>query len=158
MKIEISDAKKIELERNIKNMLFGNGRVHVLRSIKIESKVTKGLFSRQDITTHYITDAEVHMWHSQSKFVGILSERSTKEFLQEANLYAMRKNWLMMKEQIEGFGFKITPFPDEKHKLIIDDSGSMKPTIPNVEPVPTPCPLCGNNHPEYHLCNYSKES
>jgi hypothetical protein len=156
MKIKTNQQTLLMLKSNLNKILLKDSHIYVITEIESieeeEEIVKKANFFRngstKKVVNTYITKLVIQSVHNTGKFVGVLTDESCESFIYFYDLYKLRQNWLNMKEQIELYGFHVVRKPEPE--MIIDDSGSMKPTVPDIKP--TPCPICGKSHEEYHLC------
>jgi len=145
MKIKTYPQALLMLKSNLNKILLKDSHIYVITEIESieeeEEIVKKANFFRKGSTKKvvntYITKLVIESTHNTGKFVGVLTDESCESFIHWYDLYKLRQNWLNLKEQIELFGFHIVRKPEPEK-------------VPDVKP--TPCPICGKNHEEYHLC------
>ena len=116
MKIEISTNKRLMIQESKKKLLFSANtcRLYGIDDFIIEEfeepRIKKHVFGKSEtvIETHYyVTEMKVKSYHSTGKFCGYLTDDSVKNFLSCNDLYALRQNWIDLKDMVKAFGFDV---------------------------------------------------
>jgi hypothetical protein len=146
MKIKVTPQTLTMLNTNLHKILMirdDNNVAQLYVVVEVESieeedveeiNISGGFFSKHKtkivkVSNTYITHIAIETMHPTGKFLGVISDEACERFITWYDIYRLRENWLYMVEQIRHMGFDLTRI--EKPKMIIDNSGSMKPTIPN---------------------------
>lgn len=114
MKIKVSDSDILQFEV-VKDKLLMNssGKIFRLVDFKVieEDLTVKTGFFKKDIKVirqKYLVEYIVQSYHTQGKFVGILTDEATNVFLYTQNLYKMRQNWVDHLEMLKAYGMQVT--------------------------------------------------
>jgi hypothetical protein len=101
MKIRIDEKQRTAIKNLIDALLIWKGHIIVIKEAVFA-------IDQNHSDRIYVTELKVLGWFSDTKYITSYSEEFCVEFL-KYNLYEMRKTWLDMKEQLEGFNFKLEP-------------------------------------------------
>jgi len=141
MKIKVDESTINMVKYHVHKMLMLGTKAFGIHSFKyVEEEVTtKATIFRKAKTKKefYITELVILGIHQPSNTMGEMTDTGVEHFVRLYDLYKLRQNWKDMLAQFEAFEFKVTknekPKEAEKPQMVIDDSGSMKPTIPDVK-------------------------
>ena len=111
MNILVSEKNLDVVKANVKNLLLYNDHLFVIDNLKTEVKTVKGFF-RNERKEEFITNIEVLGYNYKGKFVGVVNESEIERIVSLYDFYQLRNNWLVFKEQLEAFGFKINKIVD----------------------------------------------
>lgn len=112
MRIEIEASKRVEIDNNLNMCLLRNDILYAIKSVEYEEAVIPHktwLFGKYVTKKIFITSMRIITWHSQGKFIGVVTEQGVEDIFDNYtyNFYRMREKWLSMKAQIEAFGFDL---------------------------------------------------
>ena len=123
MKKLLTPELKTELEVLKRKLLFVSriNAIFVIHDYKIETLTetkTTGFFKKkkEEIKTEYITSLELWTYNSKGKFLGVMNENATEDFIGWYNLYSLRQNFENLKEELAAFGYEIVPIKKEENE------------------------------------------
>lgn len=133
MKIKVSTAFLLMLETVKGKMLMETYcRLYNITNFTVLEEpltITRGIFMKtsETINQKYITSIDISCYHSEGKFLGVLNDEASADFIQSHDFYKMRNNWEDFKVTLEAFGMQVVVIPEA------------------AENNPAYCPTCGDS-------------
>lgn len=107
MKILIPEDRETMLNQVVNRPLLDGDRIYLLRHFKIVEERGK----------RYVTECVMHGYHTEGRFVGVFNEDATEKYVLQTNLYQLRNNWEVFKQQLKAYGYKVIPIATPQNQM-----------------------------------------